>query len=73
MGGVIYQGERIGIANALEIRSQYKGKDFKTPFTCVHCGNPVRAHKEGAEAVVPFQAFCPETSMSVKRPTITSQ
>ncbi len=46
----IYEGERIGIAKALEIRSQYKGKDFKTPFTCVSCGRSIRAHKDGGGA-----------------------
>ena len=43
-----YHGDnKIGVAKALEIRAQFKGRSFKT---CLSCRRPVKPHKEGGGA-----------------------
>jgi len=44
----IYKNEELSIDEAIELRSSSKERPF---FICISCGEPVRAHKAGANSV----------------------
>jgi len=41
-----YQGEEMDIVDALALRDRSNSRPY---FTCIHCDEPVRAHRAGAE------------------------
>lgn len=48
----IFEGEKLSISDALEVRDSSK---FSLYLTCISCGKPVRAHKAGKNCAAHFE------------------